>query len=672
MHDYPQFWFHFMNQFSGNKGASAFAKSVEKLIATEFADLSLEDIGQVLDELGQRYLMQALDASKKSTNNRGAQQDSGLGWSQQIDKQVIRPLTPSDSHLNDVSKASVFIEAETQEHIHSLLYQALHVGAILLDLQSGPPLNSMVDVSLAFPHAHLTVETSGRVVHVSERGTAIEVFNLNKEDLAAMQAMYNQMMEPAVELAQNVSPETTINRMEVGMTLSSNRPRRRMDLPSPDESILNVTGTTLQSGMEREFYGPALPWHAASGDPDRIEDLAQDRIVDMLLQLSESGFTGIMEVRSPEVARQVYFDGGYVTEIRRKQRLAAEELGPMLQAADQITHHQLAMAAAHADEFGFAVERSLMELGIVDAGKIRHGIAGRLTYLLREICGQEVGQVRVYGSQSLEAGFLPQPPLRVHVAVERIVFERLSKQLRELPARERERIIGAEIDSYPEIVAQDSDRLELAVVQPQSQELLERVVTGRRRLREVFTESGLSPVETFAVLFALHRMGLLRFDRSLHETVVRERVRENITVKYLSVHKASYFEVLNIHWSSYDEVVEKAYQDLIVQFDPDKIPAELEEEVHKRVGEIRERIELAYTTLRERSSRHTYRMRIMPEYKLAHAVPLFLKQAELAERRSQWAEARDGLRRVLEIEPDNSDGTTRLKRLASLGVVPEI
>lgn len=660
-----------MSQSRQSQEASTLARSVEKLIAAEFGALSTAEIGRVLQELGRRYSAQLADPARVAAN---ARQDSGLGWSQQIDQQVIRPLTPSDSQMGGQgsNQAAVFIEADTHEHVTSLLHQALHVGAVLVNLTSGPALNAMVAVTLQFPQEHLTVETRGRVVHVSERGTAIEVFNLNKEDLAAMQAMYDRLTNPPEGLVETVDSDATptiptleISKLDVGMTHSSGRPRRKMDLPTPDESILNASGLTISGGIEREFYGPAMPWLTPSASPDRIEELAGERIIDMLLQLSESGFTGIMEIQTPEVARQVYFDGGYVAEIRRRQRLASEELGPMLQAADHITKHQLAMAAAHADEFGFAVERSLMELNIVDAGKIRHGIAGRLTYLLREICGQDAGRVSVYGSHALEAGFLPQPPLRVHVAVERIVFERLAKHLRGLPAKERDRIVGQEIDSYPEIVDQDSDRLEIAVVQPQYMELLDRVVTGRRRLREVFTESGLAPVETFAVIFALHRMGLLHFDRSLHDTVVRERVRENITVKYLSVHKASYFEVLNIHWSSYDEVVKKAYQDLIVQFDPAKVPAELEAEVHQRAGEIRDRIELAYKTLRERESRHTYRMRIMPEYKLAHAVPLFLKQSELAERRRQWTEARDGIRRVLEIDPANQEASARLKRLSA-------
>ncbi len=158
-------------------------------------------------------------------------------------------------------------------------------------------------------------------------------------------------------------------------------------------------------------------------------------------------------------------------------------------------------------------------------------------------------------------------------------------------------------------------------------------------------------------------MGLLRFDRSLHHTVVRERFRENVTVKYLSVHKASYFEVLNVHWSSYDEVIKRAYDELIEQFDPAKVPGNMEPEVHQRVSEIRERVNSAFQVLSERETRHAYRMRIMPEYKLVHAIPLFLKQCELAEKRQQWEDARDSLRRVLEIQPDHEEARDHIAKV---------
>jgi tetratricopeptide (TPR) repeat protein len=346
--------------------------------------------------------------------------------------------------------------------------------------------------------------------------------------------------------------------------------------------------------------------------------------------------------------------------------VAEEELGPMLQAADRISQRQLAMAAAHADEFATSLERSLLELDILNTESLRYAIAGRLSYLLTEILDLRSGEVKIFGAHVLPTGFLPTPPLRVHVAVERGIYERFYQYLTNMPARKREIMIEGELDAYPEIVADERDRLERAITDGEQWRLVERVMSGRRRLREVFTESGLPSSKTFAVTYALHRMGLLRFDTSLHHTIVRERMRENVTVKYLSVHKASFFEVLNVHWSSYDEAIEKAYRELITQFDPATVPAKMEEEVHQRVAEIRERVEAAHKALARREDRHAYRMRIMPEYKLAHAIPLFMKQSELAERRKQWNEARDAIRRVLEIDPSHAEARRRLDHIDAM------
>ena len=156
------------------------------------------------------------------------------------------------------------------------------------------------------------------------------------------------------------------------------------------------------------------------------------------------------------------------------------------------------------------------------------------------------GRVRIFEESSLSAGFLPAPPLRVHVAVERTIFKILFDKLRQLNQRERELAGRGELDAYPEALSTERERLERTLSNEDHVKLFGRVINGRRRLREVFTESPLANAETFGLIFALHRMGLLQFDRSLHHTVVRERFRENVTVKYLSVHKASYFEVLNV------------------------------------------------------------------------------------------------------------------------------
>ena len=105
---------------------------------------------------------------------------------------------------------------------------------------------------------------------------------------------------------------------------------------------------------------------------------------------------------------------------------------------------------------------------------------------------------------------------------------------------------------------------------------------------------------------------------------------------------------------------------MILQFNPAEVPEHLEAEVHQRVTEIRDRVESAFQILGEGETRRGYRARIMPEYKLNHAIPLFLKQCELAKKRRKWKDAKDALLRVLEINPDHQDAIFELERIEAI------
>lgn len=480
-----------------------------------------------------------------------------------------------------------------------------------------------------------------------------------------------------------------LNRLDGTQDFAS---RREVELIDPDVRVLTSSGRKVRPGARVDqthpmggrlladdgfsteesstLFGPDLPWIVPSASPARVESLTGERILDVLLQLSGSGFSGLVETVGEGVNRQIYFDGGLVVEIRRSTRFSSEELGPMLHMADHIDAQQLAMAAAHAEENQTIFERSLLELELLNQDSIRQAMAGRLTYLLRTICQVDSGEIKVFDSQAMPAGYLPAPPLRVHVPVERVIYKRLFERLKILDADQRSAMVAEHIDAYPQIAPGGYERLERVVLSAAHMRLVEQILGERRRLREVFTESSLSPSETAAVVHALHRMGVLRFDTSMHKTIVRERFRENVTVKYLSVHKASYFEVLNVHWSSYDEVIDKAYAELSLQFDPGEVPESIEGEVVSRVREIHERVERAYRTLGDHDQRQSYRKRIMPAYKLSHAIPLFMKQSELAERRSEWGEAIDALRRVLEIDPGNEKAGLHLARIEQMQARP--
>lgn len=656
------------------KEPKSLRERLRSLLTAEFQGLDPGQVAGVLNGMASE-LIQLSEAGIQTISE--IESEGAGAWSEQI-----RAAGDSAFPAESVRRPDFFeVEATDLDRVETLLDQILGLGAVVFVIEQPPALNTLVDVRLSLPTFHIAIECSGRVVHHSPKGTAIELGRIDPEDRAALEAIRDDLQVGGIEDSsslpvvgspdfQNPADESSGPWDSVPIPSVSRRPdrsfRRQISLTAPDVQVLSATGHHAALPSSKEVYGPEPEWYSPTEEPDRVEQIAEERVIDILLSVSQGALTGLIEVETPKSNFQLLWDNGLVSDIQQDPRNVNEELGLMLFRADRISKQQLAMAAAAADEAGTTVARSLLDLNILEPEAIRKSIAGRLTYLLQHVCDATEGTIRVYGGSALPAGFLPNPPLRVHISAERVIFRRLFEELRQVPMAEREQMQADSLDAYPEVLFSERDRVMRALSDESHHELVDTLLRGRRRLQEVFTESGLSHAETFGLIHALHRMGLVRFDRSLHHTIVRERYRENVTVKYLSVHKASYFEVLNVHWSSYTDVVKRAYDELILQFNPAEVPEHLEDEVSERVGEIRDRIESAYQVLAERETRHAYRKRIMPEYKLAHAIPLFLKQAELAERRRQWLEAKDALLRVLEIDPDDKDGKGRLSRVEAI------
>ena len=658
-----------------------FRARVIALIEDEFSELEPQRVAKVLAQLVRSY-------------------DADLHLSAASEISLPEMNLPVSSHASTGFEESSFgvvdygstiqLVAEDAGHVDDLLRQIVSVGAVLIQIDREVKLNELIALHIELVPYHFQVDFVGRVVSVTPSGTAIEVSKISKEDRAALERLYEES-EPLVHpTARTTSPgadsdefalpagmrrdNTSVSQSYPGSSFA--RPkgdspfaiRRQVEMTRPDVHMIQaLTQNKVSPIKPGEQYGPHESFVAPQGEPARVEDLSDDLVLDILLQQSRQMFTGAVEIkREGKTSYQLHFDSGLLAQIVCEPRQPELELGPMLLAAKRLTREQLDMAAAHADEEGVEVARALLDLDILTAEAVRNTLAGRLTFILRTVVQIKQGAVTVIPADSMPAGFLPMPPLRVHLPVERPIYDTLYDSLRGLAVKEREARILERLDSYPEIILDDEDRLSHTVESPTHLRFVHNILNGKRRLREAITESALSGAETFAVVFTLHRMGLLSFDTSLHHTVVRERYRENVTVKYLSVHKASYFEVLNVHWSSYSEVIQTAYEGLREQFDPSSVPEHLEAEVHQRVREISERVEQAHQVLSHRKSRHAYRTRIMPEYKLQHAVPLFLKQCELAQKRGQTDDALDAIRRALEIAPDHRDAGSWRLRLEAL------
>ncbi len=397
-------------------------------------------------------------------------------------------------------------------------------------------------------------------------------------------------------------------------------------------------------------------------DISPVEQCEGSDIEELLLTLSERAFSGIAQHARGERTDQILFEEGFIFEVLTRPSRDEEQLGTMLRLGEQISGRDLERARERADQHDRTLRAVLWKLEILEREHIRQAATSRLTYLLHQLCDVSGGRTELYqpSFENLDAS-LPPSELRAHVAPEQVVFRRRFERFSQLEPEEWEAMIDMYGGTYPRRVEGTSGRLERSFSEPSHRELGEHFIDGRHRFEQIITHSPLPPGETIAVLSALRSMELVDFRTTAMPELEAERFGEIVETKHLSVHKASYFEVLNIHWSSYNEVTDAAFETLRNRYDTERLPDEVPLDILQKAGEIADRVEKAYEVLKYRETRHKYRQKIMPDYKLEHALPLLLRKAELAHQRGQLELARDALRRVLELEPNHVEATSRLE-----------
>ena len=257
--------------------------------------------------------------------------------------------------------------------------ESSNIGALMMQVDQPVKLNEFVTLLIEYPSVQFSLEITGRVVNISARGTAIEIMKLEREDRAALERLYQDYQHlvgapdwrPSRRLKKSSPRRPPSARPQsharaglahrgggetysrIGSTLHEPRMtvRRQVALTDPDEEVLtdSTQVKSLTSAASRrddeEFYGPQLRWIEPQQDPDRIEELAGDRIFDILLQLSGHVFSGLLELEqqartedSEPVRWQLLFDAGFLVDAVRHPRMARVELGNMLLLAKRVEH----------------------------------------------------------------------------------------------------------------------------------------------------------------------------------------------------------------------------------------------------------------------------------------------------------------------------------------------
>jgi len=641
---------------------------LREMIGSEFDDAPKEEVSEALGELSDDFGEDSEPGDAGATRtgtpalvrtSSGSYEPAGRSEADFLDS-VSTAIQPFDLD-REGALPLITVSPRDTESLSRVFGQVLDVEAFWLEIEDPPELNEAVEVLLDISSYGYERALPGRVVHRDGDRVAVTLTGMTERDLEAIRDVFKRHQFRAHQ-------EDTDRDREVEVD-SSTRGAPDVDVSESWDgragSSLALSRTFETVGDEESYwYGPRSPWLepdaiGAGGEVRREADPEE-----ILLKLSRQVFDGLLEFATEDRRFQLQFEGGHIVEVSGRPYEEEEELGPMLRVADRVSEDQLAEVSSYAIKEERRLQTALLELDIIPRDEIRQAVAGRLTYLLRMICDLGEGTAQLTHRDALDSFPLPETEVRVHLPVESVIFRRRIDHFHALASEERDALIADHRDEHPDVAPEAAGRIERAFADSAHRTLVSRMVDGSLCLQDLIAESYLPPDETVSVLFALRSMDLVQFRSDPDESKALARFEDDLEVQHMCIHKASYFEVVNVHWSAYDDVVDEGYRERSDYFDSEDARSDLPRKSQRRLEEISERIDAAYRVLKSRTSRHEYRQKIMPEYKLEHAVPLLMRRGRLALRRGRPEVARDAFLRVLELEPDHDEATRELPEIS--------
>ena len=186
------------------------------------------------------------------------------------------------------------------------------------------------------------------------------------------------------------------------------------------------------------------------------------------------------------------------------------------------------------------------------------------------------------------------------------------------------------------------------------------------RMREIFSVSPLSRLNTAATIWAFSELGFFNFKDTEDDARYLHRVETLIGRKRKQITGGTLFDMLDLHWISVSEEVRTAYNRLMEEFDPtafNSIPAEMVDQIN----EIRNQVEEAYQVLSSDARRREYRKEKVEDFLIVQSAALLAKKGEMAVMRHDRPEAVACFSKALELVPSSGEYKDGLRRASSIG-----
>lgn len=294
-------------------------------------------------------------------------------------------------------------------------------------------------------------------------------------------------------------------------------------------------------------------------------------------------------------------------------------------------HDDVERVAAYAEREGCAEERALDDLGLVGAAALAEVARAKADWVTGDLALAENVEFRL--------GTLLRRPDRAPPLEEEPEAGDLAGCIAELERKSLSDIANIHeeyLDRPPRLVLRADLLSQTYDLSDEVESLLTEYVTGGLTLRQIYQRSRLSRSRTFAVLFGLEAMKLLRFDAPTRFEHDDESLLAWIDERAGQPAGFDDFALLGVSWLATGSELDAAWQRVQRDLDVARC-GPLGEAAVTKAKRVLERAQAAYERLSSVQARNAYRQQITAPGSLSHAVSLLEAIHEIAEVREDRA-----------------------------------
>lgn len=561
------------------------------------------------DHLSPSELADALDVAR----------DALIAPTSSLEPRVISTVA-LDSGLHQVT-----LRLNDLELLRVHTREILELQAICLPIEGQLPI--MADISFVLAVLDTAVTLPARIVHVSSKGSVIQFRDM---DVALRQKI---QVLPDVFTSKSASrhaPPAAAPVLSAPPAATSAHPPASRRVATLDTLRRSTRVDTLTLDARRPFKS--------------------------LLSLISHDFSGLIEIYLDDFTLEMTLRKGALIHMDRTPQREQDRLESLLHRAGKLSSEQLDRLTSTMQSQGGESDEVMLELGLIDYSALRIALKTRHIYLSRALFARHWKKTLVWRCDTS-----PIRSIAPALSLAALCFQHLYKSSSTRESFDTERMRGQyeeaslRLTFSPEQLAtlelEDSRQLRFFSI------LSERAYT----LSELLLVSPVPSSDALVLLHVIDQMGGLDIQSAPEIKRLGQGQRQRLELMLTNCKSEDHFEVLGLHWSAFDDEIERAYQDLVAQYDPSRF-AEFSEEV----AQIQARLKLAYDALRKPTKRRFYRAQLIGEFKISTSRDIFFKQAEAAQLKRDVEGALEFYQRVVELDPLHRQALSMIPRLREL------